>query len=47
MQYVSCYKVSDEIWLVMQFMEGGTLTEASRAHSFTEKEIAFVAREVS
>ncbi len=30
----------------MEFMEGGTLTEASRAHLFTEKEIAYVAREM-
>lgn len=30
----------------MEFMEGGTLTEAAKAHNFTEKEIAFVAREI-
>lgn len=37
-----------EIWLVMELLEGGTLDEASKDDhtEFTEKHIAFVAREV-
>lgn len=30
----------------MEFLEGGTLTEARKGHEFEENEIAFVAREV-
>jgi len=41
----SCFDTKDEIWMVMEFMEGGTLTEATKAHSWEEAEIAYVARE--
>lgn len=30
----------------MEFMEGGTLTEATKGHNFTEMQIAYVAREL-
>lgn len=30
----------------MEYLEGGTLTEARRGHEFEEFEIAFVAKEV-
>lgn len=32
--------------IVMEHMEGGTLTEATKGHNFTELQIAFVAREL-
>ncbi len=30
----------------MEFMEGGTLSDARRGHEFEENEIAYVAKEV-
>lgn len=30
----------------MEFLEGGTLTEARKSHNFEEKEIAYIAKEV-
>ena len=30
----------------MEYLEGGTLTEARKGHEFAENEIAFVAREL-
>jgi len=42
----SAYEYKDECWIIMEFLEGGTLTEAKRGHDFAEKEIAFVAREL-
>eukprot|EP01117_Protostelium_nocturnum_P001355 TRINITY_DN1166_c0_g1_i1.p1 TRINITY_DN1166_c0_g1~~TRINITY_DN1166_c0_g1_i1.p1 ORF type:complete len:665 (-),score=269.02 TRINITY_DN1166_c0_g1_i1:92-2086(-) len=43
---VSAYDWKEECWLIMEFLEGGTLTEARRGHEFEENEIAFVAREL-
>jgi hypothetical protein len=31
----------------MEFMEGGTLTEAVKGHDFKETQIAYVAKEVT
>ncbi|PRP87636.1 hypothetical protein PROFUN_04663 [Planoprotostelium fungivorum] len=42
----AAYEYKDECWLVMEFMEGGTLTEARRGHDFDESEIAYVAKEL-
>merc|ERR1712100_446053 len=44
-RYYKSFIRGEDIWLVMEFMEGGTLTEAAKAHKFKEKEIAYVARE--
>jgi len=44
--YHESFHVSDEIWIVMEFMEGGTLSEASHQYPFQESNIAYVAREV-
>ena len=32
--------------VLMEFLEGGTLAEAAREHTFTEKEISYTTREV-
>jgi len=42
----SCESGPDEIWLGMEFMEGGTLDQAVRAFTFAERQIAYVAREM-
>lgn len=35
-----------EVWIVTEFLEGGTLSEAVKVHQFTERHIAYVAREI-
>ena len=36
-----------EMWVVMEFLEGGTLTDAVRnGYTFTEKQVAYAAREL-
>lgn len=34
-----------ELWIIMEFMEGGTLSQAAKAYKFGEEHVAFVARE--
>jgi len=36
----------DEMWVVLEYMEGGTLTEAVKTSRFRETEVAYVAREI-
>jgi len=45
-----CYLIQEkdqpeEIWIVMEFMEGGTLAQAAKTHTFSDKHIAYTARE--
>eukprot|EP01089_Gocevia_fonbrunei_P008938 TRINITY_DN2077_c0_g2_i1.p1 TRINITY_DN2077_c0_g2~~TRINITY_DN2077_c0_g2_i1.p1 ORF type:complete len:595 (-),score=103.08 TRINITY_DN2077_c0_g2_i1:75-1748(-) len=48
--YLDSYKVSDELWVVMEFMTGGMLTEVLEQYPFgdchlSEPEIAYICRE--
>jgi len=43
---MACYEYKEEFWMVMEYLEGGTLTDARDLHQFNEREIAFVAREL-
>eukprot|EP01087_Luapelamoeba_hula_P007663 TRINITY_DN1870_c2_g1_i5.p1 TRINITY_DN1870_c2_g1~~TRINITY_DN1870_c2_g1_i5.p1 ORF type:complete len:726 (+),score=157.07 TRINITY_DN1870_c2_g1_i5:1333-3510(+) len=45
-KYDCAFLMKDEIWVVMEFMEGGTLTEAIKGYGFEEKHIAYAAREM-
>jgi serine/threonine protein kinase len=45
-KYIASYKVKKEVWMIMEFMEGGTLSEAVKAYNFYESQIAYVAREI-
>src|SRR5690606_6675606 len=36
----------EELWIVMEYLEGGTLAEAARANKFSDQHIAFMAREM-
>eukprot|EP01102_Stenamoeba_stenopodia_P014999 TRINITY_DN5067_c0_g1_i2.p1 TRINITY_DN5067_c0_g1~~TRINITY_DN5067_c0_g1_i2.p1 ORF type:complete len:1016 (+),score=241.57 TRINITY_DN5067_c0_g1_i2:129-3176(+) len=42
----SAYDLGEEIWLVMEFMEGGSLQEAVNLCKFKENQIAYVAKEM-
>lgn len=45
-KYFCTYKVNQEVWVIMEFMQGGTLSEASKIYEFKDPQIAYVAREV-
>jgi len=36
----------DMIWLIMEYLHGGTLADAAKAYNFTDTHIAFTAREI-
>lgn len=44
---VSLYRshlIKDELWIVMEYLEGATLMQAITVHKFTEPQIAYVAK---
>ncbi|TRZ04784.1 hypothetical protein HGM15179_022323, partial [Zosterops borbonicus] len=43
--YLDSYLIHEELWLVMEFMDGGTLYEAVEAFEMTEDEMGIVSRE--
>eukprot|EP01087_Luapelamoeba_hula_P024401 TRINITY_DN9278_c0_g1_i4.p1 TRINITY_DN9278_c0_g1~~TRINITY_DN9278_c0_g1_i4.p1 ORF type:complete len:574 (-),score=59.51 TRINITY_DN9278_c0_g1_i4:62-1783(-) len=43
-EFYTSYVVKNSVWLVMEYMEGGTLSEAVKGYNFKEQHIAFVAR---
>ncbi|NWZ37176.1 PAK1 kinase, partial [Brachypodius atriceps] len=43
--YVDSYLVDEELWLVMEFMDGGSLHDVIREIRMTEGEMAAVSRE--
>jgi len=45
-EYYSSVLLKNELLILMEYMEGGTLTEATAGHSFNEPQIAFVAKEL-
>jgi protein-serine/threonine kinase len=44
--YIDCYLVKDSLWVIMEYMEGGMLTEIIENNSFTEPQIATICLEV-
>lgn len=45
-KYYRSHLIDDEIWVVMEYMQGGTLAEAVERYSFAESSVAYVAREM-
>ncbi|NWR34860.1 PAK3 kinase, partial [Tachuris rubrigastra] len=43
--YFDSFLVDEELWLVMEYMDGGTLNDVTRETCLAEGEIAAVARE--
>ncbi|GAM26234.1 hypothetical protein SAMD00019534_094090 [Acytostelium subglobosum LB1] len=44
---ITCHLDKDQnLWLIMEFMEGGTFEEAARAWRFNENNLAYIAREL-
>jgi len=44
--YLNVKKNSEEVWMIFQYLHGGTLSEAARSFKLSERHIAFVAREI-
>jgi len=44
--FIASYNLQEEVWFIFEFLEGGTLTDACTRHTFEEREIAYIAREV-
>jgi len=45
-KYIDCFKNSNELWLIMEYMEGGTLYQAIKCFSFSERQIAYLTKEI-
>jgi len=45
-RYIETYEWNEELWIVMEFMEGGTLREAINIRKFLECEISYVVRQI-
>lgn len=44
--YYAAFRKGDELWAVMEFMEGGTLGQAAAKRALHESHVAYLAREV-
>ena len=44
--YYNSFVLPEEIWVAMEFLEGGTLSDACKSRPFKEDELAFVAQEM-
>jgi len=45
-QYICSFRLKDEMWIVMEFLEGGTLEQALNNIQFSEVQIAYIAKEI-
>eukprot|EP01111_Echinosteliopsis_oligospora_P019831 TRINITY_DN979_c0_g1_i2.p1 TRINITY_DN979_c0_g1~~TRINITY_DN979_c0_g1_i2.p1 ORF type:complete len:565 (-),score=150.33 TRINITY_DN979_c0_g1_i2:183-1877(-) len=45
-EYMDCYLVEDQLWVIMECLQGGSLTEVISICQMTEPQIAAVCREV-
>jgi p21-activated kinase 1 len=45
-QYKDAHRLPAELWIVMEFMEGGSLNHALKVHSFSESHIALILQQI-
>lgn len=45
-EYIDCYHVEDQLWVIMEYLQGGSLTEVISICQMTEPQIAAVCKEV-
>eukprot|EP01101_Sappina_pedata_P010012 TRINITY_DN6200_c0_g1_i1.p1 TRINITY_DN6200_c0_g1~~TRINITY_DN6200_c0_g1_i1.p1 ORF type:complete len:571 (-),score=203.94 TRINITY_DN6200_c0_g1_i1:5-1657(-) len=45
-RYIESFEWSDELWIVMEFLEGGTLKEAFDTKKLSESDISYISRQV-
>jgi p21-activated kinase 1 len=46
-EYIDSFLFKNELWIVMEYMEGGSLTSVISANLMTEGQIAVVSREIA
>jgi hypothetical protein len=45
-KFYDAFDMGSEMWIVTEFLEGGTLSEAANRHQFSEQHIGYIAREM-
>lgn len=45
-EYYDCYEVGTDLWMIMEYLQGGTLAEAVRVHEFSEVHCAYLAQQM-
>jgi serine/threonine protein kinase len=45
-QFKDAYRLPHELWIVMEFMEGGTLNHAVKVHTFSERHNAYIMQQL-
>lgn len=45
-RYFDCFSHEDELWVTMEYLEGGSLEDLQELNTFEEEHIAYIAREV-
>eukprot|EP01129_Flabellula_baltica_P009863 TRINITY_DN4101_c0_g1_i4.p1 TRINITY_DN4101_c0_g1~~TRINITY_DN4101_c0_g1_i4.p1 ORF type:complete len:328 (-),score=50.85 TRINITY_DN4101_c0_g1_i4:53-1036(-) len=45
-KFYEAFHVDSNIWIVMKFLHGGTLSQAAKSHEMSDVHIAFIAREI-
>eukprot|EP01130_Rhizamoeba_saxonica_P012713 TRINITY_DN5394_c0_g1_i1.p1 TRINITY_DN5394_c0_g1~~TRINITY_DN5394_c0_g1_i1.p1 ORF type:complete len:447 (-),score=94.23 TRINITY_DN5394_c0_g1_i1:51-1391(-) len=43
--YICSWHIGDEVWIIMELLEGGTLSAAAKVHVFSDNHMAYIARE--
>lgn len=46
-KYYRCHQVGNELWVVMESMEGGSLEDLHEVQTFEEPQLAYIAKQVS
>jgi len=46
LRFIRASLIQEKIWLVTEYLDGGTLTQAVAVHKFNEQEIAYLGREI-
>jgi len=45
-EFKAAYKLNSELWIVTEFMEGGTLSQAIKVHGLAESHIAYITKQL-
>jgi p21-activated kinase 1 len=45
-QFIEAFRLPTELWIVMEYMEGGTLYHAVKFHKFSEPHIAYLSQQI-
>jgi serine/threonine protein kinase len=45
-KYIESYLLNDQLWYIMEFLEGGTLDYVIKSYNFNELQIAYITKEI-